>query len=101
MILDADGNPLSIINDILADNGATKTYRIQPDCLAGHKLWAEPSDDVTIEAQLVGDISWTSLVYPGIDLTPYDGTRQLFDVRFTSADITGVVREVSEVWVSP
>lgn len=101
MMLDAAGNPLSVINDIIADNGATKTYRIQPDCLAGYKLWAEPSAHVTIAGRKVGDVSWVSLVYPGIDLTPFDGTRQLFDIRVTSANITGVVREESNVWVAP
>lgn len=101
MILDVDGNPLSVINDILADNGATKTYRTQLDCLAGYNLWAEPSAHVTIEGKKVGDVSWVSLVHPGIDLSPFDGTRQLFDVRVTSANISGVVREESLIWVAP
>ena len=101
MITDIEGNPLSVINDIIPDNGGTRTYRVKLGCSSDYKLWAEPAPDVTIDGQKVGDTGWTSLVYPGIDLSPFDGTLQLFDIRVTAADITGVVREESFVWVAP
>ena len=86
MIYDTDDNRI-LTAAVDLRSGETKTVTIQLDCLTGYQLSGEAVSDVTVEARHSGD-SFVDIETTPISLTPWNGTRETFEVRLTVGTIT-------------
>lgn len=69
--------------------GATQTCLIRIDCLTGKTLMASVVSDLAVTARLYGSAdAFTDLESTGLDLSPYNGTRQTFEVRIVAASVS-------------
>lgn len=91
MIYDTDDNRIfSVAFAVESEQAATAMIRV--DCNAGYYLRGEAVANLTVEARADGDVSWIDIETTPIDLTPYDGTFQDFELRFTAPEITAFSR---------
>ena len=87
MIYDLNSNPLTG-QDLDVPPGEFVILAIQADCETGKFLRADGGVDVTVEGRFTGVGSYVNLQTVGIDTTPYAGTKKVFDLRVTAADIS-------------
>lgn len=89
-ITDLSNNPINRVQDaVRADSSNVRTIRINA-IEAGFTLKCDVSvPDVDVEGRAVGDVSWVDLETTGIDLDPYVGTSQDFEVRYSADDVYG------------
>jgi hypothetical protein len=71
-------------------SGAVQTYTIPVDCADGRVLTLDPRPiaDLTIEAKRSADSVWVDFETTDIDLSPWDGTTQDFDIRVTAGAVS-------------
>lgn len=92
MIFDLNNNRI-FSGGIAFESEEAKILSIRLDCRTGYVLSAE--SPMTVEARLSGDTSWINIKASPISLSPWDGTRQIFEVRVTAGSTTA--RERHEV----
>lgn len=90
MIRDADGNPVSSFSTSMR-TGDVAAYTLVLDCESGYEFFADAVTDLAVEAKRSADASWVDIETTPIDLTPWAGTQQPFDVRLTASG-SGSVR---------
>lgn len=87
MIYDLDNNP--IFSAALSVPSADSiVLQIRIDCMTGYEFYADTVANLAAEGQKEGDVSWTNIETTPIDLSPWNGTRQTFNVRLTAAAVT-------------
>lgn len=99
LIFDAADNPISSFA-MTIESEEVKTFTIRIDCKASNFFKSEVVGDLTVEAKLSTDGSWTNIETTPIDLTPYAATRQSFNVRLTAGTVTSPVRRMFNLIVS-
>ena len=58
------------------------------DCKDGYSIFGEVLDNITVELKHSLEASYTDIETIPYDTTPFDGSREAFDVRFTSSVLT-------------
>lgn len=91
-----DSNPVGTFTQLLESNDS-KVFNIKLQCKAGYELRSTSHPAITVEAKRLSDVSWTGIEGSGLDLTPYDGTVQDFQVRLTTGALSGKSTEVVTV----
>ena len=86
-IYDTDGHVIYSVPVSLFP-GQQKAATIQIDCVDGYSLYGAAVADVAVEARHGTSGSWTNIETTPIDLTPWDGSRETFQVRFTNESST-------------
>jgi hypothetical protein len=83
------------------DAGAQETFTIPVDCAADTILTLSPRTvpNLTIEARRVGDIAWIDLSSFDVDLSPWDGTTQDFEIRITAGSVATLTHTHFEIAV--
>jgi hypothetical protein len=86
MIRDTNG-PLDTIT-LALESGQNRVYTITIDCFTGHELSGEVVGDIAVEARhgIVG--AYTDIETTPIDLSPYNGSTETFQIRVTAGTIT-------------
>ncbi|MBX3288449.1 MAG: hypothetical protein KF855_03795 [Acidobacteria bacterium] len=69
------------------------------DCRAGYVLKAVSGP--TIEARRQGDVTWTNIKTSSLSLTPWDGTRQIFEIKAVAGVDMGRERHKVRIQVIP
>jgi hypothetical protein len=83
---DQDGNPLSFVDVAVANGLDTPATRVHVPCTASRKLKADDSPVARVLARRAGDAGpFTDIATSPIDLTPWAGTSQWFDLVFRGA----------------
>lgn len=87
-ITDLSNNVIDRVQDtVRAGSNNVRTIRINA-ILAGFTLKCLPTvADVAVEGRAAGVGSYIDLETTGIDLTPYVGTTQDFEIRYTASDV--------------
>lgn len=86
MIYDTDDNRI-LSTAFSVRSGDTETVTIKIDCLTGYQLSGQAVADAVVEARHDGD-SFVNIETTPISLTPWDGDREIFEVRVTAGTIT-------------
>lgn len=100
MIFDTDNNPIQSF-PFSIDAGEEKTFTVRIECRSGSYLRSETVSDLTVEARKVGDSDWIDLEASEIDLAPFDGTRQNFEIRMTAAAVSSAQTRNFKLTVGP
>lgn len=64
--------------------GNVAQARFLLDCRDGYSIFGEVLDNVTVELKHSLDVSYSNIETTPYDTTPFDGSREAFDLRFTS-----------------
>lgn len=80
MFLDTDDNPQTSGSIVMVDDD-DKTLTLRVDVQTGYQLRGEVIAGAMIQARHVGDVSWINIETTPIDLTPYSGPREDFEIR--------------------
>lgn len=99
-MFDTDDNPITGFNFAI-DSGAVITFQVRDNCQDGLRLYSETVGDLTVEGRIAGGGSFTDLEGSYIDLTPYAGTRQTFDIRITAGSVSTPTRRKFRLRVGP
>lgn len=91
MIYDLDNNPLSSFSMSIA-SGDDAVLQLQLDCLSGYEFFSLSVSNIAVEARKQGDVSWTNIETTPIDLSPYNGLREIFEVRLTADVVSAINR---------
>lgn len=91
-----DDRPLTSHNGSILP-GSPQIYPLRIDCMAGKSLFADEDELLTIEARADGETDWTDLQDSSLDLTPYAGTRHLFEFRITAASTDRITSAVGNI----
>ncbi len=75
-------------------SGQTREYPIAVECHAGRQLSLGAVPNMTIEAKHAASPTWVNIGAAPIDLAPWDGTIQDFDIRITADPVSEDVREL-------
>ena len=85
---DLDDNPLAN-GSISVESAGFADLQIKADCRAGYVLRAKSAvDDLSIEGKHAGAGAFTNLETGSIDLSPWNGSREIFDIRLTGETVT-------------
>jgi hypothetical protein len=88
MIYDTNNNRI-LSTGFAVRSEEVKTATIQIDCNAGYFLTCTDVDDLKLQVEVRHDgDAWVDIEATPIDLTPWDGDREIFEVRVTAATIT-------------
>ena len=81
---------------------ASVIHTVQIDCFSGQSLYMSASvPDLTVEARHGTVGAWTNLETTAIDLTPYDGSRETFQIRITAPSAASHYTRAFPVYVGP
>lgn len=94
MIYDLDNNRLTA-GQAGIDHDGQKTIVCKIDCQTGYYLRSSAVADIAVEAKRSADSVWTNIETTPIDLTPWNGTMQNFDIRITAESVSGIRRRAS------
>lgn len=64
--------------------GNVAQCRFLLDCRSGYSIFGEVLDNVTVELKHSLEVSYSNIETTPYDTTPFDGSREAFDLRFTS-----------------
>lgn len=92
MIFDTADNPISSFS-MLINTLSVQTLTIRVECRTGYFLRCETVANIAVEARKVGDVPWINLETTPIDLSPFNATKQNFEIRLTAASVTTITRE--------
>lgn len=70
-----------------------QTLTIRVECRTGFFLRCETVANIAVDARKVGDVPWINLETTPVDLSPYNATRQNFEIRLTAASVVVITRE--------
>ena len=90
-IFDTANNPISSFS-LSLNSAEVKTLTIRVECRTGRFLRCETVADIAVEARKVGDTTWINLETTPIDLSPFDATRQNFEIRLTAVSVIVLTR---------
>jgi len=91
MIYDLSDNPITSFRFALVSAGVA-TLSVKIDCKTDYRLTCDVTANITVEGRKSGDVSWVNLESSFIDLSPYNGTRQTFEIRLTGASVLARTR---------
>ena len=86
MMYDTDDTRI-LAGSVAVRSTETETLTVKIDCLDGYQLSAHTVADCVVEARHDGD-AWVNIETTPIDLTPWDGDREIFEIRVTAPTIT-------------
>lgn len=72
---------------------------IQIDCEDGYELRGEPVATLALEARHGTSGPWISIENDSIDLSPWDGSRETFQIRLTAQTVFELTRRVFRLTV--
>lgn len=81
----------SALNDsfsIAIESGQSKIIPFNVQCFTGNELSGESVADLAVEARHGASGGWTNIETTPIDLSPYDGSTELFQVQITAGTVT-------------
>jgi len=99
VIFDTDGFPITAFS-MTQDEQTSQTAIIQIECREDYRLYADVVADVLIEGKHASSLTWTNLETSDIDLTPWAGTTETFNIRFTTGDVSVITRHVLAIRVA-
>ena len=76
---------------IFLSAGETLVFQREFNCFDGYQLTSETVSDLTVEARESGVGSYTNIETGSIDLSPFAGTTQDFDIRLTAGTTTTIL----------
>jgi hypothetical protein len=77
-----------------------KVLPVNVECHSGLFLRCDVVPNLVVEARKQGDSTWVDIEAAGLDLTAYDGTIQIFEIRLTLGTITAQDRAAFRIYVS-
>jgi hypothetical protein len=81
---------------------ASVIHTVQIDCFSGQSLYMSATvPDLTVEARHGTVGAWTDLETTAIDLTPYDGSRETFQIQITAPAAASHYTRAFPVYVGP
>lgn len=89
MIFDLNDNPITSA-DLSVAAAAAQIFTLKIECRAGYFLRSDTAVDLAVEARREGDTAWTNIETGEIDLSAWNGTRQIFEIRLTAANLTAL-----------
>lgn len=91
--------PDAVITSYSLTVGSASAITITRDieCFDGYELTSDTVSDLTVEARISG--AWTNIETGAIDLSPYDGTTQTFEIRLTAAVTAVNLHKDFSLWV--
>jgi len=99
-VLDAGNQPLTFINLQQAESSDSQIFVIRIPCASGQFLTADDVTEARVMVRPFGVGSYVDVQSSPIDLTPYDGTIQDFEMKFHTTSVTGIVPVVIDVRVT-
>lgn len=99
MIYDIEDNPIAGFNFPIS-SGQIVVFQIRADCQAGLRLFSDVVGDLTIEGRPQGVGAYVNLESSDIDLGPYAGTRQNFDIKVTAGTVAVLTRRAFKLKVA-
>lgn len=91
-ILDTTNQPITYISLQQAENSDGAIIVIRVPCAAGQSLTADDVVETRVLARENGTLAaFADIASSPIDLTPYAGTNQDFDVKVHTNGVTGIV----------
>lgn len=99
MIYDTEDNPLSYF-PLHLSSGETQTFTMRVECRTGYFLRSEAVAGLTVSARRVEDATWINIETDAIDLSPWAGTRQNFEIRLVADTVTEAARRNFKLTVS-
>lgn len=101
VIKDTAGNTITLLNLTLTESVDSAVLVIRVPCTAGLFLTADNDARLAVKARENGSGDpFVNIASSPIDLTPYDGTDQDFDLKVTPAAVTGFERVAVPVRVT-
>lgn len=91
MIYDLGDNPISSFSFAL-QHGQPIVLQIKIDCVSGYALHCSDTTGIEVHGRLAGSESWIDLETSSIDLTPYGGSKQIFDIRLRGDEVGSKTR---------
>jgi hypothetical protein len=98
MIYDLNDNRM-LSASIVAYSGVAVSGQFKVDCKSGWRLSGQAVADALIEVAHHGD-SYVNIETTPIDLTTWDGSREIFDFRITPGTITAPLRRAFALTVA-
>lgn len=90
---DLDDNPLTN-NSISVESGGITDLQIKIDCRTGYVLLVKnPVEIVAVNARHNSENVFTDLETDSIDLSPWNGSREIFDIRLTGGIVSALHRK--------
>lgn len=86
MFYDLDENPVTNFRFPLRPN-QTEPMSFKLDCEDGRLLRCSLTADIEVRGKHVSESEFVDMIVDGIDLTPWAGTIQQFDLEFEVGDI--------------
>ena len=85
---DLDNNPLAN-GSVSVGSGSVTNLQIKIDCRSGYILRVKnPVEVVAVNAKHTSEDSYTDLETDSIDLSPWNGSREIFDIRLTGDEVS-------------
>jgi hypothetical protein len=86
VIYDTEDNPLSS-GDLSLGSEESRQITIKIDCGPGLILRAEAAADLSIQGRQADEVSSSDLVAGGLDLTSWQGSREIFIIDITAGEV--------------
>lgn len=99
-IFDIDDNPIASFM-LSIDSLDVQILTLRIECRTGQNLRGIPVSDVVVEAKRSVDSTWVDIETTPIDLTPYNPTRQNFDIRITAGTVASLKHHNFNLTVGP
>lgn len=90
-ITDTNDVPVTYLNFSLPESIDSAVFTLKVPCKAGQVLKADPNPNVSIFGRVSGVGSYVNLNTAPIDLTPYAGTNQAFDLFVRTGAVSGLI----------
>lgn len=85
-----DGSQIDQLAGTLIKSGAAIVKEVEIRCFDGYELSCEVVGNLTVEAKHDLDVSYTNIETTPIDLSPFAGSDETFQLRFTPGAVNGV-----------
>lgn len=99
-ILDAGNQPLTYMAMQQAESTDSQVIVIRAPCLAGQFLTADDVTEARVLVRESGVGSYQDISTTPIDLSPYDGLTQDFELKVHTTSVDGIVPVAVEVRVT-
>lgn len=99
-VLDAGNQPLSYISLQQEESTDSQLILIRVPCVSGLFLTAEDVPEARMMVSVHGAGSFQDVAISPLDLAPYDGTTQDFDLKVHTTAVSGVVPVAVDVRVT-
>lgn len=82
------------------DAGAANTFQVKIECRTNYFLRASAVSDLSVEARRLGDSAWTDIETTPLDLSAYNGSIEIFEIRLTAAGVAAAADRAFALSVS-